>query len=94
MRDSEARSRDSRARRETACPHTARTSSLAIVLVTTKLRHPVLRPGTVGRPRLIDLLAPGKLCPVVSVVAPPGFGKTTLLAQWACGRPKRSPGVG
>jgi len=55
----------------------------AIVLVTTKLRHPVLRPGTVGRPRLIDLLAPGKLSPVVSVVGPPGFGKTTLLAQWA-----------
>src|SRR5690348_15198417 len=60
-----------------------RANSTAIVLVTTKLRHPVLRPGTVGRPRLLDLLAPGKLCPVVSVVAPPGFGKTTLLAQWA-----------
>jgi LuxR family maltose regulon positive regulatory protein len=54
-----------------------------LVLVTTKLRHPVLRPGTVGRPRLIDLLASGSLRPVVSVVAPPGFGKTTLLAQWA-----------
>jgi len=84
MGDSDARSR--------ACQPPAgrlparaqrRASSPAIVLVTTKLRHPVLRPGTVGRPRLIDLLAPGKLSPVVSVVAPPGFGKTTLLAQWA-----------
>ena len=33
-----------------------RTSGTAIVLVTTKLRHPVLRPGTVGRQRLMDLL--------------------------------------
>jgi len=60
-----------------------RAGSTGIVLVTTKLRYPVLRPGTVGRPRLLDLLAPGKLQPVASVVAPPGFGKTTLLAQWA-----------
>src|SRR5690348_5175286 len=60
-----------------------RARSPAIVLVTTKLRPPVLRPGTVGRPRLIDTLAPDSLRPVVSVVAPPGFGKTTLLAQWA-----------
>jgi hypothetical protein len=60
-----------------------RANSTAIVLVSTKLRHPALRPGTIGRPRLMNLLAPGKLQPVVSVVAPPGFGKTTLLAQWA-----------
>jgi len=84
MGDSDARSRDSQppAGRPPARAQ-RRASSPAIVLVTTKLRHPVLRPGTVGRPRLIDLLAPGKLSPVVSVVAPPGFGKTTLLAQWA-----------
>ncbi len=84
MGDSEPRSRDSLPRAGRPRARTQqRTSGPAIVLVTTKLRHPVLRPGTVGRPRLIDLLAPGKLCPVVSVVAPPGFGKTTLLAQWA-----------
>jgi len=84
MGDSDAGLRDTQPR-----PRRARTRSQrrgggpALVLVTTKLRPPVLRPGAVGRPRLIDLLAPGKLCPVVSVVAPPGFGKTTLLAQWA-----------
>jgi len=89
MGDSDLRQRDSqprdgrpRAGRPRARPP-RRASSPAFVLVTTKLRHPVLRPGTVGRPRLMDLLAPGKLRPVVSVVAPPGFGKTTLLAQWA-----------
>jgi LuxR family transcriptional regulator, maltose regulon positive regulatory protein len=60
-----------------------RASGPGFVLVATKLRHPVLRPGTVGRPRLIDRLARPGPRPVVSVVAPPGFGKTTLLAQWA-----------
>jgi LuxR family maltose regulon positive regulatory protein len=84
MGDSDARSRDSKPRADRPRARTQRRGSgPAIVLVTTKLRHPVLRPGTVCRPRLIDLLAPGKLHPVVSVVAPPGFGKTTLLAQWA-----------
>jgi LuxR family transcriptional regulator, maltose regulon positive regulatory protein len=60
-----------------------RTGGPGLVLVSTKLRHPVLRPGTVGRPRLIDRLAHHNPRPVVSLVAPPGFGKTTLLAQWA-----------
>jgi LuxR family maltose regulon positive regulatory protein len=84
MGDSDARPRDHRPRADRSRARSPqRTSSPATVLVTTKLRHPVLRPGTVGRPRLIDLLAPGKLQPVVWVVAPPGFGKTTLLAQWA-----------
>jgi LuxR family maltose regulon positive regulatory protein len=84
MGNGDARPRDSQPRAgpsRTRPPR--RANNTAIVLVTTKLRHPVLRPGTVRRPRLIDLLAPGKLRPVVSVVAPPGFGKTTLLAQWA-----------
>jgi LuxR family maltose regulon positive regulatory protein len=35
----------------------------------------------VDRPGLIGRLTRGR--PVVSVAAPPGFGKTTLLAQWA-----------
>ncbi|HET7245830.1 MAG TPA: LuxR C-terminal-related transcriptional regulator [Streptosporangiaceae bacterium] len=84
MGDSDARPRGSQPRAEPShIRPPRRANSTAIVLVTTKLRHPVLRPGTVGRPRLMDLLAPGKLCPVVSVVAPPGFGKTTLLTQWA-----------
>jgi LuxR family transcriptional regulator, maltose regulon positive regulatory protein len=84
MGDSDARSRASKPRADRPRARTQRrVGSQAIVLVTTKLRHPVLRPGTVARPRLLDLLAPGKLRPVVSVVAPPGFGKTTLLAQWA-----------
>ena len=52
-------------------------------LVVSKLCPPPLRPGTVRRSRLIERLARGDLRPIVSVVAPPGYGKTTLLSQWA-----------
>jgi LuxR family maltose regulon positive regulatory protein len=45
-------------------------------------RLPV-RPGTVWRPLLIERLAQADAPPIVSVVAPSGFGKTTLLSQWA-----------
>jgi LuxR family maltose regulon positive regulatory protein len=48
-----------------------------------KLRRPVVRPGTVPRRSLIDRLAQDDLRPIVSVVAPSGYGKTTLLSQWA-----------
>jgi len=52
-------------------------------LVVAKLHHPPLRPGTVRRSLLIERLARGDLRPIVSVAAPPGYGKTTLLSQWA-----------
>jgi LuxR family maltose regulon positive regulatory protein len=52
-------------------------------LVVSKLRRPLMRPGTVRRSLLIERLARGDLRPIVSVVAPPGYGKTTLLSQWA-----------
>jgi LuxR family maltose regulon positive regulatory protein len=52
-------------------------------LVVSKMRRPLIRPGAVRRSRLIERLAGGDARPVVSVVAPSGYGKTTLLAQWA-----------
>src|SRR5215471_11464866 len=52
-------------------------------LVVSKLRRPLLRPGTIRRSLLIERLRRDAACPVVSVVAPPGYGKTTLLSQWA-----------
>jgi len=70
----DARQRDSRA---------GRAGRPTFDLVTSKLRHPVLRPGTVPRSALIERLAGGDPGPIVSVVAPAGYGKTTLLAQWA-----------
>ena len=53
-----------------------------------KLRFPSLRPGLVERPRLTQRLvdAAGAL---VVVTAPPGFGKSTLLAQWKAADPRR-----
>ena len=52
-------------------------------LVASKLLRPLVRPGTVGRWPLIERLTRGDPCPIVSVVAPAGYGKTTLLSQWA-----------
>src|SRR5207344_984200 len=52
-------------------------------LVASKLRHPLIRPGAVSRSSLIERVARGDPRPIVSVVAPAGYGKTTLLSQWA-----------
>ncbi len=52
-------------------------------LVAAKLRLPLLRPATVVRSALIERLAGRDARPLVSVVAPAGYGKTTLLSQWA-----------
>ena len=51
-------------------------------LAVSKLLPPLVRPGTIRRP-LLDRLAVGDPHRIISVVAPPGYGKTTLLAQWA-----------
>jgi LuxR family maltose regulon positive regulatory protein len=52
-------------------------------LVRSKLLRPLVRAGTIRRVSLLDGLADGDPRRIVSVVAPPGYGKTTLLAQWA-----------
>jgi hypothetical protein len=62
---------------------TPQTGRLASDLLASKLRRPMVRPGTVGRLALTERLARGDPRPIVSVVAPPGYGKTTLLSQWA-----------
>jgi LuxR family transcriptional regulator, maltose regulon positive regulatory protein len=58
-------------------------SRLGLDLLASKVRRPPVRPGTVPRPFLIERLRGADHWPIVSVVAPPGYGKTTLLAQWA-----------
>ena len=52
-------------------------------LYPSKLHWPPVRPGAIRRSSLIKQLAGGVPGPIVSVVAPPGYGKTTLLSQWA-----------
>jgi LuxR family maltose regulon positive regulatory protein len=52
-------------------------------LMTSKLRRPAARPGIVHRASLVGRLTADGSPPIVSVVAPSGYGKTTLLAQWA-----------
>ena len=52
-------------------------------LIAAKLHRPPVRPGAIRRSSLIERLAQETSGPIVSVVAPAGYGKTTLLAQWA-----------
>jgi len=58
-------------------------------LLTTKLYIPPVRPELVSRPRLIERLNEGLHRKLTLISAPAGFGKTTLLSEWAagCGRP-------
>jgi LuxR family transcriptional regulator, maltose regulon positive regulatory protein len=55
------------------------------VLLATKLHVPQPRPGFLPRPRLVQRLAAGMTGDLVLVCAPAGFGKTSLLADWARG---------
>jgi LuxR family maltose regulon positive regulatory protein len=52
-------------------------------LVETKLHPPLIPEGAVSRRRLIDRLTSEAHRPIVSIVAPGGYGKTILLAEWA-----------
>jgi LuxR family transcriptional regulator, maltose regulon positive regulatory protein len=52
-------------------------------LVTTKLRAPRTRPNLVARPRLRSVLDRHGGRRLTLVSAPAGFGKTTLLGEWA-----------
>jgi LuxR family transcriptional regulator, maltose regulon positive regulatory protein len=56
-------------------------------LLTTKLRVPAARPDQVARPRLVARIAEGiRLGRRLTLVsAPPGFGKTTAVREWAAG---------
>jgi len=55
---------------------------LGFELLESKFHPPAARPGIVTRATLIGRLTAAQ-APVITVVAPPGYGKTTLMAQWA-----------
>ena len=54
-------------------------------LLATKLRAPQPRAGWVPRPRLVRRLRAGTERELVLVCGPAGFGKSSLLADWARG---------
>ncbi|HEX5335777.1 MAG TPA: LuxR C-terminal-related transcriptional regulator [Propionicimonas sp.] len=56
---------------------------MARPLLATKLYVPRARTGLVVRQRLLDRLDAGATARLTLLSAPPGFGKTTLLAEWA-----------
>jgi len=51
-------------------------------ILETKFFAPRRRPGLVVRQRLLDRLVRGAEAKLTLISAPPGFGKTTLLAEW------------
>ena len=61
-------------------------------LIESKLHPPWLRPGIVARSALVERLLAASAGSVVCVVAPPGYGKMTLLAQWPSARATGSAG--
>jgi len=61
----------------------------SFLLEESKLRPPSSRPGTVRRTAVLDRLHASPDLPVVSIVAPPGYGKSALLSQWAEETPRR-----
>jgi LuxR family transcriptional regulator, maltose regulon positive regulatory protein len=63
-------------------------SRLGLPLIEAKLQPPSERPGLVRRDALIGLLDETDAS-VVAIVAPPGYGKTTLLTQWAASAERR-----
>jgi LuxR family maltose regulon positive regulatory protein len=62
-------------------------SEVPFDLAEVKLAPPSIRPGTVVKDDLIARLSAAP-APVVTVVAPAGYGKTTLLARWAEADPR------
>jgi LuxR family transcriptional regulator, maltose regulon positive regulatory protein len=58
-------------------------------LVESNLRPPWTRPGIVPRTALVERLLAAPAAAIIWVVAPPGYGKTILLTQWASRKGRR-----
>src|SRR5215213_5909616 len=68
----------------------AQRSSLGPVILRMKLTRPLLRSDHVARPDLVDRLQAGGNRRLTLLAAPLGFGKTTLLPEWAGAEPGRA----
>jgi LuxR family maltose regulon positive regulatory protein len=60
------------------------------VILETKLTRPPVRAEHVPRSELLQLLRDGAARKLTLVAAPPGFGKTTLVAEWAAAERDRA----
>jgi LuxR family maltose regulon positive regulatory protein len=60
-----------------------RRGPLAFVPLQSKLHVPTSRPGLIARPHLLERLRAARSSPLTLMVAPPGYGKTTLATQWS-----------
>jgi len=60
-------------------------------LLATKLHMPPPRRDLVQRPRLTDRLSAGLRGPLTLIVAPAGWGKTTLLSDWRAAQREGAP---
>jgi LuxR family maltose regulon positive regulatory protein len=58
-------------------------TSQSVLMLEPKLQPHLGSHTQVPRTRLLDLLEASSRTPVAAILAPPGYGKTTLLAQWA-----------
>ena len=58
------------------------TARVETALLEAKHRPPRIRPGHVSRPRLVQRLLGFSCAPLALLVAPAGYGKTPLLAEW------------
>jgi LuxR family maltose regulon positive regulatory protein len=60
----------------------------SFALEESKLRPASPRTGIVPRSAIVERLTSAPVSPVVTVIAPAGYGKTTVLAQWALVEPR------
>ena len=63
-------------------------TSTSVPTIAPKLRPQLGTDAQVPRAALLDHLEASTRTPVAAVLAPPGYGKTTLLAQWAARDPR------
>jgi LuxR family maltose regulon positive regulatory protein len=66
-------------------------STYSSLVLTSRLTIPSPAPDSLPRPRLFSLLDQGLTVRLTLLSAPPGYGKTTLLAQWLAATPSGVP---
>jgi LuxR family transcriptional regulator, maltose regulon positive regulatory protein len=74
---------DSPSRPRSPAPARRQAGGVETGLLQLKVRPPALRRGLVPRERLVQRLLDAQDMPVALIIAPAGYGKTTLLAQWS-----------